>query len=1561
MHQHTFEIQYTTEPPPEKTGVDDEDELQAHRKLEEKNFHEILADMRASLEEPRTIDLGEVRFAEYHGRLAVVSPPLPNCEGRDAWLLLLPSLNEDFDLAWHDMVSPAVEELMMAWHILKTAGRATIRTHLKMILLPFSGADNESNELPFRLEVVSDLSIVIPSIFESPPKKRTVEFQDAQRRIFDELYPSSLKAPESYEGITNIPYFYSILCPAPLMQPSLQATMQPEELNPTLLPFQRRSVAWLLDREGKSVSPDGTIVPKAESSDFTFWERIEEGKYIWYLNRLSGTLSSTLPAERPVFGGILAEEPGLGKTLEIITLILMNPAPARNPSILQWDPEAKLEIKAIKSTLIVTPPSLASQWADELAVHAPSLKVLMYDGWTKVPVPISRTQVEAERQKLKKARAKALEKTVKTKSTVKSKKAFKGKKYNEDDNMDVDETDDDGDNGIEIVDWCQYVNTFDVVITTYSVLKTDFNVARAAPERPRREDVVYSNVERPRSPLIMVEWNRVVMDEVQMVGGGKAEDMVSLIPRVSSFAVSGTPARAQVSDLMHILKFLRVDAIVDSPRLWKRMISSGCGARHFASLFRTYAIRTLKSNVKDELTIPQQTRFLVNISMGPVEKHVYDQALEAVLLDLGLDARGVSASGGWEVDGALLRSSIRRLRGICTHPQVGQLQRAGDKFYKPGSVKTIEDVLQNMRDQNWRDMMDDYKAKVNAIITAAQLQQRDERDINRYKNALATLIQAEKEATALTEDVKNALAEHSVKGALLKKEASTAIPEDERLPGKGKERQRDVSEVTQDSSDNDLPHSPAGDEHGKKRGALQNRLRECRLILHRVKFLQGDLHHILGASHSVAEDAAYAAAEEIRRSLLKGTEEDAQRAMAQLTQDATKKNITKDALMLITPFIDGAGFMSLIEKYESTDTELEPTDAELKKKLVPSKVALYKRATASQELVEEVNEIIDDVLNEQSSLLWGWRNTIISLLTQKLSPGEDEADGEEYQRTLDNQGEAETYLQSYSALLADRRQALINERTLLAAHDVREKKLRHTKAAIKATAAAHARLEISADVELQPEHEILHIQLSAKRKDLLERLNGRAIKSILIDLNTAAARINKDGDPERALLKDAVAALRQLIIDQGTLLDKLDADLALIRKAFNQRILYFRQLQEISDSVTEITWESALEVALTESLAERKELEAKINTTRARQRYLEHLAKTKDDGVTDEDENCILCRCDFTRGFITQCGHVFCEGCMKAWLLRKEGRTCPVCRVPINPDTIQRFTVNQPDEEPAPKTMPNKEPAPKSRRQIAYSMIDPKLLSEIQSTGSFGDFGTKIQTLVRHVLYLQMADPGGKSIIFSAWADSLHIMERALRDNGIPCLRIDQKSKGESAAKRFKNDPDIPVLLLHGERENAGLNVTCASRVFLLESVVHHGFEIQAIARIDRMGQTRPTEVYCYYAEDTVERNILDLAARQGLSLYTKENSAGTLNVSSLGMNVETKTVDSPVKRVQKGDFIFKIDDMLAILFPHMYEDVEYLLPSEDVEMVNGEIENSIRSSSRNVEGNAIPGPSRLP
>ncbi|KAJ3979550.1 hypothetical protein F5890DRAFT_1546318, partial [Lentinula detonsa] len=128
----------------------------------------------------------------------------------------------------------------------------------------------------------------------------------------------------------------------------------------------------------------------------------------------------------------------------------------------------------------------------------------------------------------------------------------------------------------------------------------------------------------------------------------------------------------------------------------------------------------------------------------------------------------------------------------------------------------------------------------------------------------------------------------------------------------------------------------------------------------------------------------------------------------------------------------------------------------------------------------------------------------------------------------------------------------------------------------------------------------------------------------------------------------------------------------------------------------------------------------------------------------------------------------------------------------------------------------------------------------------------------------------------------------------------------------------------------------------------------------------------------TVERNILDLAARQGLSLYTKANSAGTLDVSSFA-NEKPTIEESPAKKSDskavKGDFISKIDDMLAVLFPHMFEDLEYLLPHlvmADVtntrstaliqSVVAGDASGRAKGKGTGpaVQENAVAGPSRL-
>ena len=93
-----------------------------------------------------------------------------------------------------------------------------------------------------------------------------------------------------------------------------------------------------------------------------------------------------------------------------------------------------------------------------------------------------------------------------------------------------------------------------------------------------------------------------------------------------------------------------------------------------------------------------------------------------------------------------------------------------------------------------------------------------------------------------------------------------------------------------------------------------------------------------------------------------------------------------------------------------------------------------------------------------------------------------------------DQGEVETYLQVYAVLLADRRVALISERTLLAL----KRNSRKTKAAFRAAhASSESELEIPEGLSIQPEHEVLLKELSdnaTTSSSWRRRLDDRLIK-----------------------------------------------------------------------------------------------------------------------------------------------------------------------------------------------------------------------------------------------------------------------------------------------------------------------------------------------------------------------------------------------------------------------------------------------------------------------------------
>ncbi len=176
------------------------------------------------------------------------------------------------------------------------------------------------------------------------------------------------------------------------------------------------------------------------------------------------------------------------------------------------------------------------------------------------------------------------------------------------------------------------------------------------------------------------------------------------------------------------------------------------------------------------------------------------------------------------------------------------------------------------------------------MVNATQILQHDVGIDQRPQKCLEILLQAEREANEVILDVLSAITDHDAKGIKLKAEAASLRAERGKKQAFGDNEVYDIEgtqgirrndglqddrfstvddESDNESDDDELPKTPAGDEHLHKYRVLQQRLRDCYLTLHKVKFIQGDMYHWIGESKAVEEELAYKAADGIRNKLLK--------------------------------------------------------------------------------------------------------------------------------------------------------------------------------------------------------------------------------------------------------------------------------------------------------------------------------------------------------------------------------------------------------------------------------------------------------------------------------------------------------------------------------------------------------------------------------------------------------------------------------------------------------------------------------------------------------------------
>ncbi len=141
----------------------------------------------------------------------------------------------------------------------------------------------------------------------------------------------------------------------------------------------------------------------------------------------------------------------------------------------------------------------------------------------------------------------------------------------------------------------------------------------------------------------------------------------------------------------------------------------------------------------------------------------------------------------------------------------------------------------------------------------------------------------------------------------------------------------------------------------------------------------------------------------------------------------------------------------------------------------------------------------------------------------------------------------------------------------------------------------------------------------------------------------------------------------------------------------------------------------------------------------------------------------------------------------------------------------------------------------------------------------FAGHSAKLMAMAERLQELRAA--GRRVLVFSQFTDVLDLAQRALQGAGITFLRMDgstpaaQRNKAVTAFQRGRADAFLISLKAGG----AGLNLTAADYVILLDPWWNPAVESQAAGRSHRMGQRQPVTLCRFVVRGTVEERILEL------------------------------------------------------------------------------------------------------
>lgn len=257
-------------------------------------------------------------------------------------------------------------------------------------------------------------------------------------------------------------------------------------------------------------------------------------------------------------------------------------------------------------------------------------------------------------------------------------------------------------------------------------------------------------------------------------------------------------------------------------------------------------------------------------------------------------------------------------------------------------------------------------------------------------------------------------------------------------------------------------------------------------------------------------------------------------------------------------------------------------------------------------------------------------------------------------------------------------------------------------------------------------------------------------------------------------------------------------------------------------------------------------------------------------GVFGEEDGeatvCRLCNDVAEDAIQAKCRHIFDRECIKQYLNAsiEAHPACPVCHLALTIDL----------EAPALELE-----MPTTARQGILGRLD------VDAWRS----SSKIEALVEELSNLRNQDATTKSIVFSQFVNFLDLIAFRLQRAGFSICRLEgtmSPQARDATIQHFMNNVHVTVFLVSLKAGGVALNLTEASRVYLMDSWWNPAVEFQAMDRIHRLGQRRPVQAIKLIIEDSIESRIVQLQEKKSAmvdaTLSADDSAMGRLTSEDL-------------------------------------------------------------------------------